>query len=44
MTDAKAALNASIAANADTIFAKALLSKIEAGDYDPKKDDTKGSS
>ena len=38
LTDAKAALNQSIAANADTIFAKALLAKIDAGDYDQKKD------
>ncbi len=40
LSDAKAALNQSIAANADTIFAKALLAKIQAGDYDQKKDDS----
>jgi Tfp pilus assembly protein PilF len=41
LDDAKRALNESIAANADTIFAKTLLAKIEAGDYDPKDDKSK---
>jgi tetratricopeptide (TPR) repeat protein len=39
LDDAKKTLNASIAANADTIFAKTLLAKIQNGDYDEKKDD-----
>jgi tetratricopeptide (TPR) repeat protein len=39
LDDAKKALNASIAANADTIFAKSLLAKIQNGDFDPKKED-----
>jgi tetratricopeptide (TPR) repeat protein len=43
LDDAKKVLNEAIAVNADTIFAKTLLSKIKAGDYDPKKDD-KGAS
>jgi len=39
LDDAKKELNASIAANADTIFAKTLLAKIQNGDFDEKKDD-----
>ena len=39
LDDAKKALNDSIAANADTIFARTLLAKIQAGDFDDKKDD-----
>jgi Tfp pilus assembly protein PilF len=41
LDDAKKVLNQAIASNTDVIFAKALLAKINAGDYDPKKDDTK---
>jgi Tfp pilus assembly protein PilF len=39
LDDAKKALNDSIAANADTIFARTLLAKIQNGDFDDKKDD-----
>ncbi|MBV9102674.1 MAG: tetratricopeptide repeat protein [Candidatus Eremiobacteraeota bacterium] len=39
LDEAKKALNASIAANADTIYARALLAKIQNGDYDQKKEE-----
>jgi predicted Zn-dependent protease len=39
LSEAKRVLNEAIDANADTIFAKSLLAKIENGDFDPKKDD-----
>lgn len=42
--DAKRVLNAAIASNTDTIFAKTLLAKINAGDYEPKKDQPKEKS
>lgn len=41
LDDAKRVLKAAIAANTDTIFAKTLLAKLNAGDYDPKKDQAK---
>jgi predicted Zn-dependent protease len=44
LDDAKKVLNEAIAANTDTIFAKALLVKINSGEYDPKKDDSKSTS
>jgi Tfp pilus assembly protein PilF len=41
LADAKKILNVAIDANADAIYAKTLLAKIDHGDYDPAKDKSK---